>query len=95
MGLSSEGKLAQALQQQGHPRLRQQAGINQQQKGDPASDTADFNDEFTGNLRLDYLLPGRELTVTGCGVFWPAAGQPGHDLIEVSDHRLVWLDIEL
>jgi endonuclease/exonuclease/phosphatase family metal-dependent hydrolase len=72
-----------------------QAGVNQLQHGDPASDTSDFNDDSTGNLRLDYLLPSRELTVTGCGVFWPAPDQPGHDLIEVSDHRLVWLDIEL
>jgi 3-phytase len=72
-----------------------QKGVNLQQRGDPANDTADFDDETTGNLRVDYLLPSRELTVTGCGVFWPAADQPGAELVGVSDHRLVWLDIKL
>ena len=73
----------------------QQGGANRQQRGDPAYDTADFNDESSGNLRTDYLLPDKDLTVTGCGVFWPAPGEPGYDLTKVSDHRLVWLDIAL
>jgi len=73
----------------------QQAGINKAQRGDPAGDTSDFNDETTGNLRLDFLLPSADLHVTGCGVFWPAPGQPGENLIDISDHRLVWLDFEL
>ena len=72
-----------------------QGGVNLRQRGDPAADTADFNDEFAGNLRLDYLLPSRGLRVLGCGVFWPAAGAEGAALVEVSDHRLVWLDIAL
>ena len=72
-----------------------QGGINSQQRGNPAADTADFNDQFTGNLRLDYLLPSRGLLITDCGVFWPARGQAGHAEVEVSDHRLVWLDIAL
>ena len=72
---------------------RIQGGINNGQQGDPATDTADFNDKFTGNLRLDYLLPSSGLTLTGCGVFWPAQGEAGHGWVEVSDHRLVWLDI--
>jgi endonuclease/exonuclease/phosphatase family metal-dependent hydrolase len=70
-----------------------QGGINAQQSGDPALDTADFNDRYTGNLRLDYVLPSTGLQVLGCGVFWPAASEDGHDLATVSDHRLVWLDI--
>ncbi len=72
-----------------------QGGKNRQQKGDPAADTADFNDERSGNLRLDYVLPSIALTVRACGVFWPAQGEAGHDLINASDHRLVWLDISL
>ncbi len=72
-----------------------QGGINRKHKGDPAADTADFNDEYTGNLRLDYLLPSSGLMVRGCGVFWPARDEPGHELTGVSDHRLVWLDIAL
>jgi hypothetical protein len=72
-----------------------QGGVNRQHKGDPAADTSDFNDERTGNLRLDYVLPSRTIVVTGCGVFWPAKGEDGHQLVEASDHRLVWLDISL
>jgi endonuclease/exonuclease/phosphatase family metal-dependent hydrolase len=72
-----------------------QGGINAEQRGDPAADTSDFNDKFTGNLRLDYLLSSSGLPVTGCGVFWPARGEAGHEWVEVSDHRLVWLDISL
>jgi len=72
-----------------------QGGINRQHKGDPAADTSDFDDERIGNLRLDYLLPSRTIVVTGCGVFWPAMGEDGYQLVEASDHRLVWLDISL
>ncbi|MBT8058803.1 MAG: endonuclease/exonuclease/phosphatase family protein [Gammaproteobacteria bacterium] len=71
-----------------------QAGVNGRQRGDAAADTADFNDERTGNLRLDYVLPSQGLKVVDCGVFWPAADEPGHELLDASDHRLVWLDIE-
>jgi endonuclease/exonuclease/phosphatase family metal-dependent hydrolase len=70
-----------------------QGGVNLRQRGEPAADTADFNDEFAGNLRLDYLLPSRGLRLLGCGVFWPADGADGSELLEVSDHHLVWLDI--
>ena len=71
-----------------------QAGKNLEHRGNPASDSGDFNDQYTGNMRVDYVLPSTTLKVVGCGVFWPAAAEPGHDLIDVSDHRLVWLDIK-
>jgi endonuclease/exonuclease/phosphatase family metal-dependent hydrolase len=79
----------------GSEAARRQGGMNMQQTGDPAADTADFDDRYTGNLRLDYLLPSADLGIRGCGVFWPAADEEGHDLLEGSDHRLVWLDISL
>jgi endonuclease/exonuclease/phosphatase family metal-dependent hydrolase len=72
-----------------------QGGINLEHKGNPAADTADFNDKHTGNMRIDYVLPSATLKVIGCGVFWPDSNQPGHDLIDASDHRLVWIDIEI
>jgi hypothetical protein len=72
-----------------------EGGANRGQRGDPATDTADFSDQQVGNLRLDYVLPSKGLHVIGCGVFWPAAGEPGHGLLSVSDHRLVWLDVQL
>ena len=77
----------------GQTAAENQAGINRRHRGNPAADTADFNDQRTGNLRLDYVLPSANLQVTGCGVFWPAEGEDGADLVQMSDHRLVWLDI--
>jgi endonuclease/exonuclease/phosphatase family metal-dependent hydrolase len=72
---------------------RLQGGVNAAQRGNPGADTADFDDQRTGNLRLDYVLPSMDLDVRGCGVFWPAPGEEGHDLVSTSDHRLVWLDL--
>jgi hypothetical protein len=74
---------------------QEQGGINEQHAGDPAHDTADFNDRYTGNLRIDYLLPSAGLKVLRCGVYWPATGLLDHDPGDVSDHRLVWMDIEI
>ncbi len=77
-----------------------QGGANRQHRGDPALDTSDFRDvPGPGNLRVDYVLPSRSLTVKGAGVFWPAPDEAGFDLIgsdgrRSSDHRLVWVDLE-
>jgi 3-phytase/alkaline phosphatase D len=73
----------------------QQAGVNPHHQGDPSHDTSDFNDRSTGNLRLDYVLPSAGLEVMDCGVFWPASDEPGHEWIDLSDHRLVWVDVKL
>ena len=73
---------------------REQGGKNLEHRGNPAADTGDFNDKYTGNMRIDYVLPSKTLKVVDCGVFWPASNQPGYDLSNVSDHHLVWLDIE-
>ena len=72
-----------------------QAGKNLTHRADPASDTGDFSDKFVGNMRVDYVLPSASLKVVGCGVFWPQAGQAGHELIDFTDHRMVWVDIEV
>ncbi len=68
-------------------------------RGDPATDTADWPDDPPGNLRVDYVLPSADLTVTGAGVFWPAPDDPlaallGTDGLAAGPHRLVWVDIE-
>ena len=73
----------------------QQGGANDQHRGLPQHDTSDFNDRSSGNLRVDYVLPAQPLSIKDAGVFWPAAAEDGHNLIKVSDHRLVWVDVEL
>ena len=55
-------------------------------------------DEFTAiatlDLRVDYVLPSRSLKIVRSGVFWPPAGDPASALLDASDHRLVWVDID-
>ena len=71
-----------------------QGQANLAHQGDPATDTSDFSDESTGNLRLDYVLPSKNLEVRSCGVYWPSSDETGHGLVKFTDHRLVWVDIE-
>jgi hypothetical protein len=78
-----------------------QGGANAEQRGEPRSDTADFNDRVAGNLRVDYLLPSKGLKVCGGGVFWPSQTDPAASLVwgdrppPSSDHRLVWIDVSV
>jgi len=79
-----------------------QGGINLTQRGDPAFDTGDFSDSprSVGNLRVDYVLPSKDLEVCASGVFWPRAEEAEFVLVnddaeQSSDHRLVWVDIAL
>ena len=67
---------------------------NQTQRGDPAHDTGDFNDQFSGNLRVDYCLPSRQLRIVDAGVFWPHLQESWYELNQASDHHLVWVDVE-
>jgi endonuclease/exonuclease/phosphatase family metal-dependent hydrolase len=73
---------------------KKQAGINAEHHGDPAEDTADFNDYKVGNLRLDYVLPSDGFKIVKQGVFWPTENEPAERLVHVSDHRLVWVDLQ-
>jgi hypothetical protein len=60
-----------------------------------AMDTAAFGGE-AGNLRVDYVLPSRDFTVTDSGVYWPALPDPmAQTVLEASRHRLVYVDVEL
>ncbi|HZX79723.1 MAG TPA: endonuclease/exonuclease/phosphatase family protein, partial [Lysobacter sp.] len=61
-------------------------------RGDVATHTGDFGPN-TGTLRLDYVLPSRNLPVRAGGVFWPKKGEPGSELLDASDHHLAWIDI--
>lgn len=66
---------------------------NDKHHGDAATDTSDFNDRSTGNLRVDYVLPSKGLKVLKSGVFWPKVSDPSSSLIKATDHRLVWVDL--
>ncbi len=66
---------------------------NGDHQGDPSHDTADFGGDGYSNLRVDYVLPSKGLSVEQGGVFWPLPGEPGADAITATDHRLVWLDL--
>lgn len=74
-----------------------QAGENLTHRSDPAADTADFGDKGNapGNLRVDYVLPSIDLNITGSGVYWPTADDPHAYLNKASDHKLVWIDLQL
>lgn len=59
-------------------------------KGNPYYNTSVFG------LRIDYVLPSKNLKVISSGVFWPTEKEAFFYLTEGkkgSDHRLVWLDI--
>ena len=75
-----------------------QGGANGAHGGDPHHDTGDFDDDWPGNLRVDYVLPSLTMNVVRSGVFWPISCDPLFDLVGThpfpsSDHRLVWTDL--
>lgn len=77
-----------------------QAKKNAEHNGNPAFDTADFNDQVVGNLRVDYVLPSSSLTLIACGVVWPTTddnepkNQEMQTINTASDHHLVWIDVQ-
>lgn len=72
---------------------KQQGEKNGEHRGDAQFDTGDFNDRSVGNLRLDYCLPSKNLSIIKSGIFWPTPEEAGAELIGASDHRLVWIDV--
>jgi hypothetical protein len=77
-----------------------QGGANETHVGDPAFDTADFSDVDPGNLRVDYVLPRRNMRIGDSAVFWPSTDDPLFGLVGTfpfpsSDHRLVWVDVRI
>lgn len=74
---------------------KQLGKANLDHKGDPATDTSQFSPNNVGNLRVDYCLPSSNMKAVNSGVFWPAPTDPSAKLIEATDHRLVWCDLQL
>ncbi len=61
--------------------------------GDPKQDTASFG--RNGNMRVDYVLPSRKLKVKNTGIFWPSRDDEDRNLVSASDHRMVWIEVEI
>ncbi len=75
---------------------------NDLHSGNPALDTADFNPNNPGNLRVDYVLPSRRGLEPVCGgVFWPTENDESFYLVGSgfpvvsSDHHLLWMDVKI
>jgi hypothetical protein len=78
----------------GIEQARLQGGSNLDHDCPPEHDTADFGDP-PGNLRVDYALPSADLEIADAGVFWPLVDDPWYDVVTTSDHRMVWVDVEV
>ena len=110
-GASWPGAIEQLLR---HPRVQDpkptsdgaveaaetQGGANAGHGGEARYDTADFAEPTPGNLRVDYVLPARELQIASSAVYWPRQGEPGSELtgshpFPTSDHRLVRVDLQV
>lgn len=81
-----------------HPRLQDPQPLrrnrhDQPSLSQPEVSTADFGK--IGQLRVDYVLPCRQFSVVASGVFWPKPNEKDHHLILASDHRMVWVEVEI
>ncbi len=99
--VDGDGRAGALLSLLSHPALQDPAPrsafthADPAHEGDPATDTASFPDG-PGALRVDYVLPSRDLTVTDAGVIWPAPDDPFAAIVQsASRHRLVWVDVVL
>ena len=72
----------------------EQGGANDVHEGDPKYVTSEWNPDV-GNMRVDYAIPSSNLVDDDAGVFWPTPDEPYADLVEATDHRLVWVDVTL
>jgi endonuclease/exonuclease/phosphatase family metal-dependent hydrolase len=82
----------------GEDASKRQFGQNSKHLGPADRDTGDFDDTVgtgPGNLRVDYVLPSRDLELGRSGVFWPLAFEAGAKSVAASDHRAVWVDVVL
>jgi hypothetical protein len=85
----------------GHPNVRR--GLIPTSDGGRANRAdSPFSPTHTAawGMRADYVIPGKAgWKVLDGGVFWPPEGDPLHRLVAdrraSSDHRLVWLDLEV
>ncbi len=60
--------------------------------GNPERDTASFRH---ANMRVDYVLPDHRMHLRQSHVFWPQRDSDDYHLIRASDHRMVWVRVEI
>lgn len=96
----SDGRPAALMALLTHPLLRDAAPRGSHgrsepaHRGDPALDTVLY--PRLGGLRLDYILPSRDLALRGAGVLWPPPEDPlAPVLAAASRHYPVWVDLSL
>lgn len=99
-----DGKPAMAVLLE-HPRIQDAGPICTSQGGRAFASAAGIQPhperitaQFLGGRRVDYLLPSRGLHILAGGVFWPSQAEDPEGAAlasQASDHRLVWLDLEL
>jgi len=74
----------------------EKAKAKPRKEGDNAGNP--LHDTSVWGLRIDYLLPSKNIEVIESGVFWPSSDDPEYYLIKenaASDHMLVWMDFQL
>lgn len=93
-----EGRPEALRQMLAHPALQDPAPrgthgrMDIGQSGDAALDTALY--DGLGGLRVEYILPSRDIQVAGAGVVWPDDADPAAAVLATaSRHRPVWVDI--
>ena len=75
----------------GHQRVQDTKPVR---SGNPDSHaTASFGPRR--EMRIDYVLPSSNFKVNDSGVFWPAKADPNDKLIDATDHRMVWIEVQL
>ncbi len=76
----------------GPEKTAEYAALGIAHSGDPHQVTGDFGPQ-AGTMRLDYVLPSRQFTLIGSGIFWPASNAPEAVIADGSDHHAVWIDL--
>ncbi|MEN8754873.1 MAG: endonuclease/exonuclease/phosphatase family protein [Akkermansiaceae bacterium] len=75
-----------------HPRI--DASFTPKRTGTSTPTTSDYTASFS--LRVDYVLPSKSgFEIRDGAVFWPTGNSPGANRIGASDHRPVYLDLEI
>ncbi|WP_203227988.1 endonuclease/exonuclease/phosphatase family protein [Roseovarius dicentrarchi] len=62
--------------------------------GDPPEATVNWPRVTPSQMRVSYVLPSRDWTVSASGVHWPVEGEGARVSELASRHRMVWVDLQ-